>query len=296
MRMRVTFEAAGPVRLPIFYNHPVQAMIYSLLGDYGRDLHEGRRLPGVADPAISGAVASAVASGPSGAPEETPNSPGRRPYKFFVFSRLFFENRYEISGGSILYGGGRLRLEIASAEEELPLRFSEALFAEPREVEIGGSRLGVEEVAAVSRPRLSGDEAVVVRALSPITCRSTLYTAEGRPKPYYYDPHEPEWSGMIVANLRRKAAALWGPEAVAKVCGSGGLEGATVRPYKVSGHDLRRTRFKGTRIEAWSGLYELRLPEPLFQLALDAGLGERNSMGFGMIEVARNRPRKQGER
>lgn len=46
--------------------------------------------------------------------------------------------------------------------------------------------------------------------------------------------------------------------------------------------------FKGTVIKGWTGLYELSLPEPLFQIAYDTGLGSKNSQGFGMVEVVRD--------
>jgi hypothetical protein len=35
---------------------------------------------------------------------------------------------------------------------------------------------------------------VLIRALSPITVYSTLQTADGRKKTYYYAPQEPEWT------------------------------------------------------------------------------------------------------
>ena len=46
--------------------------------------------------------------------------------------------------------------------------------------------------------------------------------------------------------------------------------------------------FKGTWVKGWMGLYELSLPEPFFTLAYNAGLGSKNSQGFGMVEVVRD--------
>jgi len=46
--------------------------------------------------------------------------------------------------------------------------------------------------------------------------------------------------------------------------------------------------FKGTWVKGWMGLYELNLPEPFFTLAYNAGLGSKNSQGFGMVEVVRD--------
>ena len=44
-------------------------------------------------------------------------------------------------------------------------------------------------------------------------------------------------------------------------------------------------RYKDALIKAWTGLYELDLPEPFFLLAYDAGLGSKNPQGFEMVEV-----------
>jgi CRISPR-associated endoribonuclease Cas6 len=44
-------------------------------------------------------------------------------------------------------------------------------------------------------------------------------------------------------------------------------------------------RYRDTVIKAWSGIYELDLPEPFFLLAYDSGLGSKNPQGFGMVEV-----------
>jgi CRISPR-associated endoribonuclease Cas6 len=43
--------------------------------------------------------------------------------------------------------------------------------------------------------------------------------------------------------------------------------------------------FKGTVIKGWTGLYEVKLPEPYFRLAYDAGLGAKNAQGFGCVGV-----------
>ena len=53
--------------------------------------------------------------------------------------------------------------------------------------------------------------------------------------------------------------------------------------------DLKIMKYGDTVIKAWSGVYELDLPEPFFLLAYDAGLGSKNSQGFGMVEVVKKR-------
>jgi CRISPR-associated endoribonuclease Cas6 len=46
--------------------------------------------------------------------------------------------------------------------------------------------------------------------LSPITVYSTLYTAEGKKKTYYFSPYEQEFSQLVSINLARKYRAYKG--------------------------------------------------------------------------------------
>jgi len=56
-----------------------------------------------------------------------------------------------------------------------------------------------------------------------------------------------------------------------------------IRPFKVSSRDEHVVKFKGTVIKGWTGVYELDLPLELWEMAYHAGLGAKNSQGFGCI-------------
>ena len=84
---------------------------------------------------------------------------------------------------------------------------------------------------------------------------------------------------MLLQNLARKAKALeWEDEGEA-------LEHAYIKPLRVSERDKKIISYKGFSIQAWLGLYELKLPQAYFELAYDVGLGGKNAQGFGMVEV-----------
>jgi hypothetical protein len=65
-----------------------------------------------------------------------------------------------------------------------------------------------------------------------------------------------------------------------------------VKPRKVGKTDQQILNFKGFWIKGWTGLYEAKLPDPYFRLAYDAGLGSKNSQGFGMVGCWRRKGRK----
>lgn len=51
---------------------------------------------------------------------------------------------------------------------------------------------------------------VTIRMLSPVTIYSTLFSANGKKKTYYYSPFEKEFSQLIRANILKKYEALYG--------------------------------------------------------------------------------------
>jgi len=229
-------------RLPIHYNEYIQGLIYTHL-----DVHLAQALhdAGVSD--------------------------GKRRLKLFTFSRLLGPCRVR---GGWLEPRGALRLVVASPM--IPFLESFALHVvTDGTMRLGPARFAVEAVEVEFQPPYRTP--VILRALSPIVVYSTLLTADGRKKTYYYAPTEPEFERLVLGNLRRKVRA-WSGEDLPE-------DGASFRPYRVAARDQHIVLYKGTVIKGWTGLYELRAPEPYFRMALDAGLGAKNSQGFGCVEV-----------
>ena len=124
---------------------------------------------------------------------------------------------------------------------------------------------------------------VILKALSPITVRETLETDNGK-YTYYYSPHEEAFSQRIIANLAEKVR-IWYGRAIEP-------GDAYCIPYAVDERkNFHPMSFKGTWVKGWTGLYRFRATREYFQMALDAGLGERNSGGFGCVEVYTPKPR-----
>lgn len=247
--MRVIVTCGVPrkewLRLPIAYNSVIQGFIYTHLERaLARWLHD------------------------EGTPFE------KRQFRFFTFSRIL--GQYSVDDGTIQFKGP-FSFHIGSVHEHILQSLAEHLLKTPS-IQLCGhacelQSLEVEETPKMKRP-------IRVKTLSPITTYSTLKTAEGKKKTYYYTPFESDWEEQLLANLRRKANALdWTPEQV------DGLDGAHIRPVRVDKNNLRIMKYRDTVIKGWSGIYELDLPEPFFLLAYDSGLGSKNPQGFGMVEV-----------
>lgn len=282
LRARIEFDAQQPLNLPISYNWLLQSMIYWVLGDYGRKLHSGSAELLPANSRIDDSSPTATASHRTSVSQVSEPPPVPRPYKFFTFSRLQFTNRYSVDNGRLHYKGGPLSLVVASAHVELLMSLAEGLFSSSGLVEFAGFQLHATDFRLLEHPEVGDFQPTRLKTLSPIATSSTLTTPDNKTKRFYYHPGQSEWSRKIVSNLVNKAKRLWGPDALPT---AEDISHARIEPLKVSPRDLRRSYYKGTRIDAYTGLYEATLPVPLFNVAYDCGLGERNSMGFGMIEV-----------
>lgn len=246
--MRITVEFVtddGRLTLPLHYNGEIQGLIYRHL-----------------DWAISSRL------------HDEGISFGKRQFRFFTFSRIV--GKYCIAGKQIEFTGPA-QIHIGSVHEEILESLVKHLLTSGV-ILLGEKQCELLRVEVEEKPKINGP--VRVKTLSPITTYSTLTTGDDRKKTYYYSPTEHDWEIQLLANLWRKSQALGWDQKDPK-----GLDGARIKPIRVGKKDVRIVKYKGTVIKGWTGIYELDLPEPFFNLAYDAGLGSKNSQGFGMLKV-----------
>lgn len=251
MRISVHLMSDGPVVLPIHYGATLQGFIYHHLETALADWLHGE--------------AYAYA---------------KRTYKMFTFSRLraIDGGRYTVGKGQITFFGP-FGFTLSSVNGDILRSLAERLLKAPA-VRLGHNPCRVHGIEVLKKPEFDASKPIRVRALSPITVYQTLIHPNGK-KTYYYSPFEREWHALLRDNLARKAKAL-GWEDNAAVA----LAGATFKPKRVGQQDQKVITYKGTVIKGWLGLYEISgVPEAYFELLYDAGLGAKNSQGFGMVEV-----------
>jgi CRISPR-associated endoribonuclease Cas6 len=207
---------------------------------------------------------------------------GTKRFRYFTFSRLIGDFRRQ--GDQLTFGRGAI-MYIASPNhaflESLVLR----LLAQG-EIPIGAQSVPLHKIEVVPQPEYQPE--VIFKALSPITLRETL-RQPGEKYTYYLEPRDPDFSERIIQNLRDKIRFWHGRDVPPG--------DAYCLPYAVDGQkNFHLINFKGTWVKGWSGLYRFHAPPEYFQMALDAGLGERNSGGFGCVEIytpTNKKPRKR---
>jgi CRISPR-associated endoribonuclease Cas6 len=240
MRLWIEFNASGIIRLPVHYNHAVQGLIYRFLPhEYRKALHD------------DGYVV------------------GKRRLKLFTFSRIFGRKEGAEAGPVAFHPP--IKVCISSPIERFLSELINQLVKNSK-LQLLGNELQVTSIEIPRSPAL-GDEAVFY-TLSPITVYSTLYTAEGKKKTYYYSPYEEEFSQLASINLARKYKAYKGEEMHGDV---------GITPLGRPKESI--VLFKGTVIKAWAGRFKIKGDKRLIEMAYEAGIGSKNSAGFGMVEV-----------
>lgn len=116
---------------------------------------------------------------------------------------------------------------------------------------------------------------VNIRTLSPAVLYSTLLRPDGRKYTAFFQPGEPDYTRLFNENLRKKYRALFEKEEPA-----GTID---IRPLGLQ--RMRIINYKDTVIKGYWGKLSLKGPKELLQLAIDGGIGSKNSQGFGCVEV-----------
>ena len=194
-----------------------------------------------------------------------------RSFKLFTFSRL--NGRFEINKekGSIRFLD-EISMTISSPVSEFCNSVANGMLTK-RWLDFGGNR--VEAKNMIVRQHMVDKQQVRIKSLSPIVVYSTLLRPDGRKYTCYFQPGEPDYNRLISGNLRKKYEAYYNEEAPA----------GDVKVEKLGQLNMHVMNYKKTVIKGYSGKLLLTGPSGLLQMAIDAGLGSKNSQGFGCVEV-----------
>ncbi|WP_246258408.1 CRISPR-associated endoribonuclease Cas6 [Kroppenstedtia pulmonis] len=201
----------------------------------------------------------------------------KRSFKMFTFSRLFGKSVYD-SRQRMLTFQGVLRWHISSALTEFIQNLGQAFLLQPA-IQLSDQDVTVKEVTYSNSSITSSN--CRIRMLSPITVASTFQSTDGKKVTHFFSPDDLVFSHMIEENLKRKYKAFTGQDCT---------DSFQITPLSVTRKDKVVTKFKGIIINAWAGTYEIRSTPQMLTFAYQAGLGGRNSQGFGMFEVLDEQP------
>ena len=248
MRIKITCDIGEGIRLPINYNYFLTGVIYQFLRE--------------SDPEYANFL------------HQDGYELENRRFKLFTFSQLMAKRR-EIRGNQIHFRSP-LTWYVSSSQEPFLQNFAAALMQNGI-LQVERHRLRVQDVEVLRQPRFGRQ--MTFRCLSPITM-STKRDRDG--KPHYCLPDDPQFSELVRQNLIRKYEAVYRqpPEKT-----------SFAMTFDQTYIDRRKGRvtslidFKGTKIRGvLSPFHVIGAPE-LIHVGYECGFGDKNSMGFGMVEV-----------
>ena len=175
---------------------------------------------------------------------------------------------------------GEVAYEFSSPRKEIVVALVNGLLEKP-EVEIADASFVVSSIEVLKEKKIKGKETFIT--LSPISVTTVKGNNDYRKIIDLY-PDEPKFYENLRRNLIKKYVASYGKEPENKEL-----------DIKVIKAKPKRIKIKNTYHRCTEMVFEARGSAELLSIGYEAGFGERNSMGFGMVKMARRRSRKAEE-
>jgi len=195
----------------------------------------------------------------------------KRRFKLFTFSRIL--GKVKMVDGSFEFLSP-LKITISSPSTDILQSLAENLLKRP-DATFADKSLLIESITVGYTPEFS--DSAEIQMLSPVTTYSTLLRGDGKRKTYYYNPFEEEFSQLLRDNIVKKYKAFYKKDPPSTEF--------SIEPLRVSKRDEKIITYKNFVIKGWMGRYRVSGNPELLRLAYDAGLGSKNSQGFGCFEV-----------
>lgn len=257
MRIRFELTPRGAVWLPWNHHYALSSAIYATIGyaspGFSKFLHDR----------------GFIAYG--------------KQFRLFTFSSLRGKVLERSSFGLLLQSP--LELQCSSPVPEFVRAVAEGA------LQIGALRVGeielpVSQVETLPDPDFSSQ--MTFRPLSPITVSTGRIDPDGKMRATYLAPEEPTFYEHLSNNLIRKYEALNGQPPDNPDVKFGLASDLMPERRRLS----KLIDIKGIKVRGWLVPIEAEGNPELLRLAYETGLGEKNSAGFGMMEV-QNQNRKE---
>ncbi|MEM5815442.1 MAG: CRISPR-associated endoribonuclease Cas6 [Candidatus Aenigmatarchaeota archaeon] len=194
-------------------------------------------------------------------------------YKFFTFSELQIPKKKPLKK-YLIAENGEMSLYISSPYNEFIKSLAEGFLNNPQ-ISLLKKKIWIEGVSLLEKPKIK--KRMRFKTLSPIIAR-TLKEEGGKLKQWDLNPANLKFYENLQKNLINKYVAFYGEY--------DGDEYVKISPEIDS---IKKKRIKvpkrgaETYHRAYHMKFEIEADPRLVEFAYDCGLGEKNSMGFGMV-------------
>ena len=188
-------------------------------------------------------------------------------FKLFIFSLL--QGHFKMQGKQIEFID-KVHFEIRTIDQSILCTIAESL-SNLDELRIGRNLVKILNVK-IDQKKLT-ETSYKIRMTSPLVVRST--DAETK-KTLYYNPFDTEFHSRIIENFARKYQAYYHKVPTGRF---------DIEPINFSLKNKFVTIYKDFLITGWKGEFEIRGDAEVLDFLYQVGLGEKNSMGFGMFVI-----------
>lgn len=195
---------------------------------------------------------------------------GHRVYRMFAFSDLQAYEYVPQKEGLLISRAAMW--EIASPDERFIRTLEQGLRNTGGTITVAETPLHIVDVLLMPTPQFS--TSLTFRTVSPIIVSSQRLPPPSLP--IYLSPDDPQFVLHLERNLLAKWEAFTGTS----------WKGAPVQ-IRVWQPRSRLVKVFGVNVRAWELRGQIWGPSELVTFAYDAGLGEKNSQGYGMLEAWR---------
>ena len=196
-------------------------------------------------------------------------------FKFFTFSQIYFSDWKRTKKG-IISKDGKLYFYISSPNEQLIKSLVEG-HLESTEVDFKGKKLLVEQIELLKSP--SFKENMKLKTMFPASA-SIKREIDGKLKIWDLRPGDERFYESVQKNLVNKYTSFYGDY--------DGDRWVRIKPNMKTAK-RRRIEIKGDFHRGYMMEFEMEADPRLVEFAYECGLGERNSMGFGMVDTIQNK-------
>lgn len=188
-------------------------------------------------------------------------------FKLFTFSLL--QGQYKMQGKRIEFLA-KVWFEIRTIDQSILFTIAESL-SNLNELRIGRNLVKILSVK-IEQKKLTRTS-YKIRMISPLVVRSTDADTK---KTLYYNPFDTEFKSRIMENFERKYQAYYHKVPTGRF---------DIEPINFSFKNKFVTKYKDYLITGWRGEFEIRGDAEVLDFLYQVGLGEKNSMGFGMFVI-----------
>lgn len=195
-------------------------------------------------------------------------------FKFFCFSMI--EGRYQLNREEHMISfSGPCSVYFSSIDNDFILKIV-FLLGRKDHLELNRQEIIVDRVSFMEKPEMQQD-VYRIRLLSPVSIHQTVALGEKK-KTLYFSPEDSDFPLLLKQNFLRKYKAYHNKKLAEDTL----FEIQPIREPRIA-----NIRYKDFTIIGYLGDFYLRCKKEHLDFLLDAGLGDRNSFGFGMFEVLR---------